>query len=257
LAEKVVKERGAAKIITATNVIAHIDDLHDTFSGIATLLDKESVFIGEFPYLPDLLARNEFDTIYHEHLSYFSLHALTKLFEQHQLNLFDVKKMPVHGGSIRIYAAPSHSSQEPSLNLQRFLDNERALNLLDVKSYHSFAQRVANIKNDLLDLLRKLRKEGKRVVGYGASAKGNVLFNYCGIGPDLIEYIVDSIPYKQGRFTPGTHIPIYPEKKLELDMPDYALILAWNFADEIMRKQSKYREKGGQFIITIPTLRIE
>lgn len=257
LAKKITREKEKADVVTATNVIAHIDDLHDVCKGIKTLLKKNGICIMEFPYLPDLIDKNEFDTIYHEHLSYFSLIPLLTLFDLHKFIIIDIKRIHIHGGSIRITIANTDSSYKPSNALKDFLKQEQLKKISKKDIYDDFARRVKTIKRDLKTYLKNLKKNGKRIVGYGAAAKGNVLLNYCGIGPELLDYIVDSIPYKQGRYTPGTHIPIYPEARLEKDMPDYALLLAWNFADEILRKQEVYREKGGQFIITIPYLRIE
>jgi len=257
LAKKVVKEKGKAKIITATNVVAHIHNICDLCEGVKLLLDNNGIFVMEFPYLLDLIDKNEFDTIYHEHLSYFSITPLVKLFGKHNLRIIDIKKMPVHGGSIRVYVAKTNSKHKQKSAVKDFLHNE-VLKKIDKRSiYDDFARRVKVIKRDLVDYLKDLKKQGKKVIGYGAAAKGNVLLNYCGIKTNLLDYIVDSISYKQGRYTPGTHIPIYPELRIEKDMPDYVLLLAWNFADEILKKQVKYRERGGQFIITIPYLRIE
>ena len=257
LAKKILKEKGKAKLITATNVVAHINNLHDLCKGISLLLDKEGVFIAEFPYLPDLLTKNEFDTIYHEHLSYFAIKPLTKLFEKHQMRLFDIKRIPVHGGSIRIYVSHDKSRHKQSKTVKEFLEQELLKKLHTKEPYDDFGRRVKIIKRDLLSFLKKLKAQGKSIVGHGAAAKGNVLLNYCGIDTDLVDYIVDSISFKQGRYTPGTHIPVYPEKRLEKEVPDYTLLLAWNFADEILKKQILYRMKGGQYIITIPYLRME
>ncbi len=257
LAKKVRKEKGKAKLITATNVVAHINNLHDLCEGVSLLLNNNGIFITEFPYLTDLLDKNEFDTIYHEHLSYFAIRPLAELFKRHKMKIVNIKKLPIHGGSIRVYVAKNSSKQKPSKIVQEFMSNELLKKLNTRMPYDDFARRVSVIKRDLVDYLKKLKKGGKKVVGYGASAKGNVLLNYCNIDASLLDYIVDSIHYKQGRYTPGTHIPIYPETRLEKDIPDYTLLLAWNFADEIIQKQSAYREKGGQFIITIPYLRIE
>ncbi len=256
LAKEIVAKKGKATVITACNVVAHINDLDDFFRAMSILLKEKGTVIIEFPYFLDLLDKNEFDTIYHEHLSYFSLFPFLQLLKKHHFLIFDIKRIPVHGGSLRIHIVKEAGNFVDKI-VNEFLDEELAKKIDKKITYQNFAHRVKSIKRDLVDFLGKLKKQGKRIAGYGAAAKGNVLLNYCQIGIETIEYIVDSIPYKQGRYTPGTHIPIYPESRLEKDMPDYVLLLAWNFADEILRKQMKYREKGGQFIITIPYLRIE
>ncbi len=257
LAQKVVLEKGRAKIITATNVVAHIHNLHELIEGVEKLLTKDGIFIMEFPYLVDLISKNEFDTIYHEHLSYFSVLPLVELFKLHKMEIVDLKRTPVHGGSIIVYVAKKGSKYKQSNIVKEYIGQEKLKKLDKRSTYDDFSRRVAVIKRDLNNYLKDLKKQGKIIVGYGASAKGNVLLNYCGINMKLLDCIVDSIPYKQGRYTPGTHIPIHPELWLEKNKPDYALLLSWNFADEILNKQIKYREQGGQFIITIPYLRIE
>ncbi len=257
LAKEILKKYNKAKIITATNVMAHIDNLNDFVLGVSLLLTKDGTLIIEFPYLVDLLEKNEFDTIYHEHLSYFSMNPLLNLFRKHKMYVYNIKKLPIHGGSVRVYVAKKGSKYQVQQIVQDFI-KEEVLKKLDKRTtYEDFSRRVKVIRRDLRAFLKKIKSQGKRVVGYGASAKGNVLLNYCLLGTNTIDYIVDSIFYKQGRFTPGTHIPIYPETRLEKNTPHFALLLAWNFADEIIRKQTRYRERGGQFIITIPYLRIE
>lgn len=257
LAKKIKRERGNAKMITATNVVAHINNLHELIEGVELLLSKDGVFIMEFPYLVDLISKNEFDTIYHEHLSYFSVLPLVELFKFHKMEIVDLKRTPVHGGSIIVYVSKKSSKYKQSSIVKEYINQEKLKKLNKKSIYDDFSRRVNIIKRDLIDYLQSLKKQKKTIVGYGASAKGNVLLNYCGINTKLLDYIVDSIPYKQGKYTPGTHIPIHPETWLEKNNPDYALLLSWNFADEILQKQIKYREKGGQFIITIPYLRIE
>lgn len=257
IAREVVKTRGTAKVITATNVVAHMNDIHQLCEGIEILLAKDGVFIMEFPYLIDLLDKNEFDTIYHEHLSYFSITPLVQLFKKHNMQIHDVKRMSIHGGSVRVFIKRINSGSKQQPSVKEILDLENLKKLNKRTAYDDFARRVGVIRRDLVKYLKDLKKQGKKIVGYGASAKGNVLLNYCKISTNLLDYVVDSIPYKQGRYTPGTHIPIYPETRLDRDMPDYALLLAWNFADEILQKKVDYRVKGGQFIITIPYLRIE
>lgn len=259
-AKKVVKKYGRADVVCATNVIAHTDNLPEIFDSLDILLKKDGVFITEFPYLMDLVDKLEFDTIYHEHLSYFSLKPWKMLVERKGYRIVDVKRLPIHGGSIRIThqragrGANNIKTIPKALDFLIKLEQDKGLN--DKDSFKIFADRVGDLKTDLLGLLIKLKSKGKRIVGYGAAAKGNVLTNYFGIGTQYLDFIVDSTPYKQGLITPGMHIPIYAENRLLQQMPDYAIILAWNFADEIVAKQKKYRQLGGKFIIPIPAVRI-
>jgi len=256
LANKIVKDYGHAKLITATNVIGHINNLHDLCDGLYPLLDKNGVFMMRVPYVIDLLDKNEFDTIYHEHLSYFSFRPLLTLFSIHKLRVIDVQKDEIHGGSIRVYVTRDDSTCPVHPRVEKFVTEEKLKKLHLKSTYDEFARRVKTIRRDLLGFLKRIRIQDKAIIGYGASAKGNVLLNYCNITTDILKYIVDSTPYKQGKYTPGTHIPIYSEEKLKIETPDYAILLSWNFADEIIKKQRSYRERGGQFIITIPYLRI-
>ena len=256
LAGEIVKKYGRAKLITATNVIGHINDLHDLCDGLYVLLDKTGVFMMRVPYVIDLLDKNEFDTIYHEHLSYFSFRPLLTLFSRHRLKVIDVQKDEIHGGSIRVYVTRDDSVRPVHPRVEKFVTEEKLKKLHLKSTYDEFARRVKTIKRDFVGFLKRIREQKKMIIGYGASAKGNVLLNYSGITTDILAYLVDSTPYKQGKYTPGTHIPIYSESKLEKDTPDYALLLSWNFASEIIGKQRSYRERGGQFIITIPYLRI-
>jgi len=256
LARRIVADHGTAKIITATNVIAHIDDLHDAVDGVRALLHPQGLFVIEAPYLVDLIDNNEFDTIYHEHLSYFTIHPLQRLFGKHGLRIIDVVKQHIHGGSIRVYVSHVNSSHTTHPRVGKFLIEEKVKQFHTISTYDTFAVRISQMKKNLVSLLKRMKKEGKSIIGYGASAKGNVLENYCAITPNILDYIVDSTPYKQGKYTPGTHIRIYPEEKLLKDQPDYALLTSWNFAEEILEKNSKYREAGGRFIIPISGLRI-
>jgi len=256
-AKKVVKEREVhAKVITGTNVMAHVPDVHDFLRGVKALLAEDGTFIGEFPYGKDMHDKNEFDTIYHEHLSYFNVRSLQVLFEEHDLRMVDIVKQPIHGGSLRVFVKHRSSATPTSPVIDEFLADEAAAGMQEDLYYDNFAQRVESIKHDLTHLLSNLKRRSKRIVGYGAAAKGNVLLNHCNIGPDKLDYIVDSVSFKQGRFTPGTHIPIHPEERLQRDNPDYILLLAWNFADEIIAKQADFRHRGGQFILAIPHVHI-
>ena len=247
------EERGGkAKIITATNVFAHVDNLHEFMAGVKLLLKPEGVFIIEVPHLLHLILNNEFDTIYHEHLSYFSLSPLIKLGDIFNLPLFKVEKIPVHGGSIRCYFG-NYAKDKSILSV---LNEEREGGLFDLKTYKEFAKKVEEIKNALYTLLVALKKENKRIVGYGAPAKGNTLLNYCGIGPELLDYITDTTPYKQGRYSPGMHIPVVSPDKFHEDPPDYALMLPWNFKEEILVKEKDFLMNGGKWIIPIPSVRV-
>lgn len=257
VAQSVAKRYGGADVITATNVIAHIDDLHEMFKGVSALLSKDGVFITEFPYLLDLIQKNQFDTIYHEHLSYYSIKPWKVLLDEFGFEIIDAQRLPIHGGSIRLIHRKKKSKKGSSSRMiNTLMELEEKQGLYERKTYDDFSTRVSDLKIELNDLLRGLKKDKKRIVGYGAAAKGNVLTNIFDIGTDVLDYIVDSTPYKQGLYTPGKHIPVHAESKLVEDMPDYTLILAWNFADEIMDKQKEYKKKGGKFIIPIPRPKI-
>jgi len=256
MAVMVREKYGLAKVITATNVVAHIDDLHSVMKGIKKLLHPVGLFVMEAPYLIDLLDNNEFDTIYHEHLSYISIRPLMKLFEKYNLKIVDIKKQSVHGGTVRIFTAHVDSEYKIHPRVEKFVSEENLKKLHLRSTYDEFARRVKVIRRDLLHFLKRIKKEGRSIIGYGASAKGNVLTNYCNISTDILDYIVDSTPYKQEKYTPGTHIPIYSETEVITNTADYALLLSWNFAKEIIEKNKEFRERGGQFIITIPYLKI-
>ncbi len=254
---RLVREKsGAAKIILGNNVFAHIGDLEDVLKGLGTLLAPDGKAIFDVPYLVNLLDNLEFDTIYHEHLSYFSVRPLEYLFRKYGFKVFDVKRVSIHGGSIRVYANRADATPAVQSSVQDLLAHEKERHLERFEPYAEFGSRVATLREDLMEVLRKLKSEGKRIAGYGAPAKGNTLLNYCKIGTDILDYIVDKSPLKQNLFTPGMHIPVYGVEKLLQDRPDFVLILAWNFAEEIMRQQRAYSEQGGKFILPIPAPRI-
>lgn len=253
-AKKIAKKYGKASIITGTNVVAHIHDLHDFMDGVRELLGDDGIFIVEFPYLVDLLDKVEFDTVYQEHLSYFAITPFMKLLEMHKLNIFNVERLQIHGGSVRIKI--DKGERKVGKNLKKLIELEKKKAISKKETYLKFRKRVDKIRHELVQLLWRLKLKNKRIIGYGASAKGNIILNYCRIGPETLDFIVDSISYKQGKYTPGMHIPIFPEDKINQEMPDYTLLLAWNFADEIIEKQKKYQERGGKFILSVPEVKI-
>jgi hypothetical protein len=253
LARQLVTEFGRARLIIANNVVAHIHDLHDLARGVDALLEGEGVFVAEFPYVVDLLQRTEYDTIYHEHLSYFSVRAATDLFGRFDLSLFDARRVPVHGGSLRIFVGRQRAQEQA---IRELLAQEATLGLREGDGYREFAAHVRGQREALRGLLGDLKRSGKTLVGYGAPAKGNTLLNFCGIDSTTLAYTVDRSPLKQRLYTPGTHVPIEPTERLVQDRPDYTLLLAWNFADEILAQQDHYRRGGGKFIIPIPAPRV-
>lgn len=246
-----------ADLLVGNNVLAHVPQLNDFVKGLKILLKSQGVITLEFPHLLRLIAENQFDTIYHEHFSYFSLTAVQLIFAAHGLPLFDVEELPTHGGSLRIYARHSEDASPPvGRRVTDLLAREEAAGLTCLEHYLSFADKVKATKRQLLDFLISAKREGRSIAGYGAPAKGNTLFNYCGIRADFIDYTVDRSPHKQGRLLPGTHIPIYHPDKIKETMPDYLLILPWNLKEEIIEQVGYIREWGGQFLVPIPEVRV-
>lgn len=249
-----IREAGKqADLIIGNNVLAHNPNLNDFVKGLKLALKSDGIITMEFPHLLKLIEGNQFDTIYHEHFSYFSFYTVQKLFASHNLELFDVEEIPTHGGSLRIYARHKEDkSRAITNNIRDLLKKEETAGIFDLNTYYDFSKKVKLTKRKLLQFLIQAKNEGKKIVGYGAPAKGNTLLNYCGIRTDFLDYTVDRSPHKQDKYLPGTHIPIIHPNKIKEDKPDYILILPWNIKDEIMEPMSFIREWGGKFVIPIP-----
>ena len=246
-----------ADLMNGINVLAQVPDLHDFVEGFRILLKSEGVVTIEFPHLMRLIEENQFDTIYHEHFSYFSFFTVEKIFAKHGLTIFDVDELPTFGGSLRIYARHSEDSSRPvTERVSSLLNKEINAGYTKLENYLSFSEKVEDTKRNILDFMIKVKKEGKSIAGYGAPAKGNTLLNYCGIRTDLLDYTVDRSPHKQGQYLPGTHIPIYPPDKIKETKPDYLVILPWNIKEEIMNQMSYIREWGGRFVVLIPEVKV-
>jgi SAM-dependent methyltransferase len=254
LAARLAAEGRLADVIHAHNVFAHVPDPNRFAAGIARLLKGGGVAVIEAPYVRDLIGKLEFDTIYHEHFSYYSASAVAALTARHGLMIADVERVPIHGGSLRLFLA--HAGEAASARVAALLAEEKAEGLLGFGYYRDFADRVAPLKGELMALLRRLRGEGRRIAAYGASAKGSTLMNAFGIDGGLIEFVVDRSSLKQGRFTPGNHLPILPPQALLERQPDYVLLLTWNFAAEILAQQGEFRRRGGKFIVPVPEVAV-
>jgi SAM-dependent methyltransferase len=246
----------SADLMAANNVLAHVPDLHDFVAGFKLLLKPAGTATFEFPHLLRLIKERQFDTIYHEHFSYFSFLVVDGIFAQHGLRIYDVETLPTHGGSLRLFVCHADAPFASTSEVDELIAKERAAGLDRIDTYASFAGAVIDIKCQLLDFLIDARKKGKSVVGYGAPAKGNTLLNYCGVGPELISYTVDVSPHKQGRYLPGVQIPIYAPERILQTKPHYVLILPWNIKEEITDKMAAIREWGGRFVTAIPKLTV-
>jgi SAM-dependent methyltransferase len=252
-----MRETGVAPdLITANNVLAHVPDINDFVRGFAILLNPDGVATFEFPHLLRLMQETQFDTIYHEHFSYFSLHVVQRIFARHRLRVFDVEELSTHGGSLRVFACHEAADRRQTAAVARVLADEVAGGLEADVAYRQFGRQVVAAKTALLKFLTDARARGKRVVGYGAPAKGNTLLNFCGIGPDLVAFTVDRNPHKQGMRLPGSRIPVRPPEAILAEKPDYVLILPWNLCDEITAQMAAVRTWGGQFVVPIPTTRV-
>lgn len=259
LAQRLKEEGRSADVIHANNVLAHVADLHGVVRGIELLLTETGLAVVEVPYVVDMIGNCEFDTIYHEHLCYFSLTALDRLFDSHGLRIIDVEHLAIHGGSLRIFveradAPPAGNNGRASL--VRLLDEETASGVDRMHFYADFSRRVETARAELVALVLELKSKGQRIAAYGASAKGSTLLNYCGIGTQVLDFVVDRSPVKQGHYMPGTRLPIHPPEKLLEDMPGFVLLLTWNFAAEILEQQRTFQERGGRFIIPVPKARV-
>jgi hypothetical protein len=256
-AKEMVAARKQADLVIGNNVLAQVPDLNDFVGGVRIVLKPQGVATLEFPHLMKMMEENQYDTIYHEHFSYFSFIAVEKIFAAHDLTLFDVDELPTHGGSIRIYARRREDATKPVGNRVVELRNRELSAGFDcMETYSTFGEKVKESKRSLMHFLIQAKRSGKRVAGYGAPGKGNTLLNYCGIRTDFLDFTVDRNPYKQGKFLPGTHIPIFPPEKIIETKPDYVLILPWNFKDEIIKQMAVIREWGGKFVVPIPTVKI-
>ena len=257
LARRLASEGRRPDLIVGNNVLAHVPDLRDFVGGLKALLAGDGVITMEFPHLQQLVDFNQFDTIYHEHFSYFSLTAVADVFRRQGLRIFDVEELPTHGGSLRIYACHTDDpDKQDSPAVTELLDREATAGFTDLAVYRSFEQKVHRTKRELLKFLISAREEGKRVAGYGAPAKGNTLLNYCGVRTDLVEFTVDRAESKQNTLLPGTRIPVFGPEKIEEEKPDYILILPWNIKDEIVGSMGFVRDWGGRFAVPIPEVRL-
>lgn len=257
LAEKMQQEGKQANLLIANNVLAHVPNLNDFVAGLKVLLAPQGILTLEFPHLLRLIEENQFDTIYHEHFSYFSFLTAQKVFAQHQLTIFDVEKISVHGGSLRIFVKHAEDPTQPvTQRVTDLLAEEKKFKLNHVETYQKFSADVLRLKHELLDFLLTVKKSGKTIAGYGAPAKANTLLNYCGIFSDFLSFTVDKNPYKQNRYLPGTRIPVLHPDKIQEEKPDYLLLLPWNLKDEIIEQMGHIKSWHGKFVIPIPKLEI-
>ena len=256
LGKALAAEGRRADVVHANNVLAHVADLGGFMEGLHAVLKPKGVAVIEVPYVKDMLDRVEFDTIYHEHLCYFSATAIDVLTAKHGLALRHVERVPIHGGSLRMFIERADAGGAGTSQLQTLLAEEQAWGVRSRAPYQMFAGAVRRVSGELVELLARLKREGKSIAAYGAAAKGSTLLNYAGIGRDLLDFVVDRSPHKQGRFMPGVHLPIHSPQRLQESRPDYVVLLTWNFAEEILAQQKAYRDLGGRFIVPLPRLMI-
>ena len=258
LANELLSVGKEADLMVANNVLAHVPDINDFLSGFTVLLKENGVATFEFPHLLNLVEKNQFDTIYHEHFSYLSLTAVDQICKENGLVIFDVQEIATHGGSLRVFAQRKESgSHECTPNIKRLLDNEASAGMSQIEYYTGFQQSAEKVKHDLLLFLLQAKQEGKKIAAYGAAAKGNTLLNFSGVRQDLLEFVVDRNPAKQNKYMPGSRIPIVGEERISTDKPDYVLILPWNIGEEVRAQLDYIRAWGGEFVTAIPSLRVE
>lgn len=256
LAQEMSAQSKQADLVAANNVLAHVPDINDFVAGVAILLKENGVATFEFPHLLNLVANNQFDTVYHEHYSYLSLTAVTTIFERNGLTVFDVEEVPTHGGSLRVHAQRAQGARARSTTVKSLLDREKAAGMTADAFYSGFQSRTDKIKNDFLAFLLDAKRNGKKVAGYGAAAKGNTLMNYAGVRPDLMSFVVDKSPAKQGKFLPGSRIPVVGEEFIRRERPAYVVVLPWNLWDEVTADLSYVRDWDGRFVRAVPELDI-
>lgn len=255
-AEEFTAGKAPPDLIIGNNVLAHVPDVNDFVAGLARAISSEGVITIEFPHLLQLVRHGQFDTVYHEHFSYFSLHTVQKIFNAHGLRIWDVEELPTHGGSLRLWACRQTARHKQTPAVATLLEKEAQAGMLEIDYYLGFQSRADAIKNDFLAFLLQCKRDGRQVMGYGAAAKGNTLLNYAGVKPDLLSFVVDASPHKQGRYLPGSHIPVVAEDKIRELKPDYIFIFPWNLQMEIIQQLSYVRDWGGQFVTAVPQLEI-
>ena len=257
LSRQIVNKKGKFDLLIGNNVFAHVPNINDFVSGLKNLLSQNGTITLEFPHLLQLIENNQFDTIYHEHFWYFSLFALQNVFKKHQLKVYNVEELETHGGSLRLFVNhQKDKTKSIAQNVQTLLNKEISLGINNINYYKNFTEKTKKIKIDFLNFVITEKKAYKSVVAYGAAAKGNTFFNYCGIKNDLIDFVVDASPFKQGKYLPGSHIPILNEEQIRLNKPDYILILPWNIKEEIINQLDYIKNWGGKFVVSIPQMRI-
>ena len=256
LARRLIIEGKQADLIVGNNVFAHVPDINDFTAGLKAVLKPSGVITLEFPHLMKLIDLVQFDTVYHEHFSYLSLHVVQRIFEQSGLRIWDVAELPTHGGSLRIYACHQNDTRDNTVAVSKLLEEERSFGMCKLTTYQGLQAKANKLKNDLLAFLLDQKKADKTVVAYGAAAKGNTLLNYAGVRPDLLPYVCDAAPSKQGKFLPGSHIPIVAPSLLREHRPDVVLILPWNIAEEVILQHGYVREWGGKFVTVVPLLQV-